>query len=231
MKTLNKYNNSQRRWSLLALLIAFMLVAFSVNVFAATPLTLSSISPATGSLSGGNSITLNGTGFTANTTVWIWANQAPVAKLVSASQMTVTVPAKSSAGAVDVVVSDSGTEYRLANAYTYSAATTIAQLSLSTTSISFASTFVGASATQALTLKSSGTATVTVSAGSTSGAAFSSTGLTFPLSLTPGQTATLQVKFAPAAAGTVSGTVSLTSNSASSTTSTVSLAGTASAPV
>lgn len=225
MKTLIQSNNSQRRSSFLALLFVFMFVVFSVNAFATTPLTLSSLTPATGPLSGGNSITLTGTGFTANTSVWIWANQAPVTKLVSANQLTVTVPAKSSSGAVDVVVIDSGIQYRLSTSYTYSTTATVSQLSLSASNISFTSTAVGASATQALTLKSSGTASVTISAGSITGTAFSGTGAAFPLSLAPGQSATLQVKFSPAAAGTVSGKVSFTSNSAASSTSTVTLAG------
>jgi hypothetical protein len=231
MTSLYKYNASQRKSGITALLFVFMFLAFSLNALAGTSLTLSSITPATGSLSGGNVVTLNGTGFTTNTSVWIWANQAPVAKYVSATQLTVTVPAKSSAGAVDVVVVNSGVQYRLSNGYTYSTATTSAQLSLSTTSISFANTAVGSSSTQTLTLKSSGTAPVTVSAGSVTGTGFTSTGAAFPLSLAPGQQTAFQVKFAPASAGTVSGKISLTSNAASSPTATVALAGTGMAPV
>ncbi len=224
-----RYNATQSRLTFLALLFAFIFIALTVNALAATPLTLTSLTPATGPLTGGNTITLNGTGFTANTSVWIWANQAPVTKLASANQLTVTVPAKSSAGAVDVVVVDSGAQYRLPTSYTYSAAKTVAQLNVSTSSIGFASTSVGSSATQAVTLTASGTAPVTISAGAITGAGFSSTGVTFPLSLTPGQQATLQVKFAPMSTGVASGKISLTSNSASSSTATVSLAGTGAA--
>jgi hypothetical protein len=228
MTSLFKYNASQRKSGITALLFVFMFLAVSLNAFAATSLALSSITPATGPLSGGNTITLNGSGFTTNTSVWIWANQAPVAKYVSATQLTVTVPAKSSAGAVDVVAIDSGVESRLSGGYTYSAAAAVPQLSLSAGSMTFASTALGSSSTQALTLTNSGTASLAVSAATLTGAGFTGSG-TVPLSLTPGQQATLQVKFAPTTAGTVSGKISLTSNSASSATSTVTLTGTGAA--
>jgi hypothetical protein len=61
-------------------------------------------------------------------------------------------------------------------------------------------------------MTSSGTAAVTVNGGSVSGAGFSMPGAQFPMTLNPGQTATLNLQFNPATAGAASGVVSLTSN-------------------
>ncbi|MFZ0304348.1 MAG: choice-of-anchor D domain-containing protein [Terracidiphilus sp.] len=99
-------------------------------------------------------------------------------------------------------------------------------LSLSTTSVSLGTVAVGGTGTGSVTLTSSGTAAVTVSAGSLSGTGYTVSGVSFPLTLNPGQTATLTVKFAPTAAGLISGSMTLTSNSSTGTTSTISLSGT-----
>ncbi|MGA7651749.1 MAG: choice-of-anchor D domain-containing protein, partial [Terracidiphilus sp.] len=99
-------------------------------------------------------------------------------------------------------------------------------LTLSTATVSFGTVAVGATGTGSVTLTSSGTAAVTVSAGTVSGTGFTISGVSFPLTLIPGQTATLTVGFAPTAAGAVSGTVTLTSNSSTGTTSAITLSGT-----
>ncbi len=99
-------------------------------------------------------------------------------------------------------------------------------LTLSATSVSLGTVAVGGTGTGSVTLTSSGTAAVMVSAGSVSGTGYTISGVSFPLTLNPGQTATLTVNFAPAAAGLVNGTVTLTSNSSTGTTSTISLSGT-----
>ena len=99
-------------------------------------------------------------------------------------------------------------------------------LTLSVTSVSFGTVSVGANGSGSLTLSSTGTGPVTVSAGSISGTGYTLSGATFPLTLNPGQTATLTVGFAPATAGVINGTVTLTSNSSNGTTSTISLSGT-----
>ena len=78
------------------------------------------------------------------------------------------------------------------------------------------------SATQSLTLTASGGAVVVNSAGVT-GTGFSASGLTFPLSLASGQSATLNVVFAPTSAAAASGQLAIASNAGNST---VSLSGT-----
>jgi hypothetical protein len=112
--------------------------------------------------------------------------------------------------------------------YTYiaGAATTGAKLTLQSSSIAFGDVTVGSPAYQSVTLTSSGTAPLTISAGSLTGTGFTVPAVSLPMTLNPGQTATLQVEFDPSAAGAVSGSVTLTSNSSTGSASTISLSGT-----
>ena len=59
-----------------------------------------------------------------------------------------------------------------------------------------------------------------------SGTGFSVSGATFPLTLAPNQTATLNVQFDPTAMGAVTGSLTVTSNSSTNPTTTISLTGT-----
>lgn len=99
-------------------------------------------------------------------------------------------------------------------------------LALSSTSLDFGIVSVGSSGTQSLTVTSNGTSGLTINSATISGAGFSVSGASFPLSLTPGNSVTLQVQFSPASAGSYTGTLSLSTNAQGSGTSTVSLSGT-----
>ena len=92
-------------------------------------------------------------------------------------------------------------------------AAAVAKLGVSATSLSFGSSNISAATTQPVTLTSTGTASVTVSAAAVSGSGFTVSGAAFPLTLSPNQTATLTVQFAPTAAGAATGALTLTSNS------------------
>jgi hypothetical protein len=98
-------------------------------------------------------------------------------------------------------------------------------LSANPTSVNFGSVPVGTSGSQSVTLTNSGTANVTISAASASGTGFSITGLATPLTLTPGQNTSFTAKFSPAATGSASGSVSITSNAPGSPMS-IALSGT-----
>ena len=89
-------------------------------------------------------------------------------------------------------------------------------LSLSTTSLSFGNVNVGSFATNAVTITNTGNASIQISQIAVAGAGVTATGITTPLTLNPGATATLNVKFAPAAPGSVTGSVSVTSNATGS---------------
>jgi Abnormal spindle-like microcephaly-assoc'd, ASPM-SPD-2-Hydin len=99
------------------------------------------------------------------------------------------------------------------------------QLTASPNSLSFGNVAVNSAATLPLTLTSSGTAPVTISAATVSGAGFSVSGATFPVTLNPNQTVTLQVGFNPSVAGTASGQLTITSDSTTGGTAKVALSG------
>jgi hypothetical protein len=101
-----------------------------------------------------------------------------------------------------------------------------AALSLSTTALNFGDINVNTTTTQSVTLTSTGTAAVTIDAATLSGTGFTMAGASFPVTLQPGQSATLQVTFAPTAAGAVTGSILITSNATANPTSSVSLSGT-----
>src|SRR5207302_453572 len=75
------------------------------------------------------------------------------------------------------------------------------QLSVAPPSVSFGNVLVGSTGVQNLTLTNSGSANLTIAQGSFTVAGFSISGLSFPLTLPPGQSSTLSVHFAPTATG------------------------------
>lgn len=101
-----------------------------------------------------------------------------------------------------------------------------AALSVNASSIAFGSIGLTTPGTQSLTLSSTGSAAVTVSSVAASGTGFSVSGATFPLTLNPGQTATLSIQFKAAAAGSVTGSLTIKSNASSTSTITVALSAT-----
>ena len=90
------------------------------------------------------------------------------------------------------------------------------QISVIPSGISFGSVTVGTSSTQTITVQNPGTASLTISQASASGIGFSLSGLPVPLSLAPGASASFSAAFAPASAGTFSGTITLVSNAPNS---------------
>jgi len=86
---------------------------------------------------------------------------------------------------------------------------------------------VGNNATQSISISNTGNADLTISQITTSGTGFSGSGVTLPLTLNAGQSATYTAKFAPASTGSFSGQITFVSNA--STSPTVSLTGTGTA--
>jgi hypothetical protein len=85
-------------------------------------------------------------------------------------------------------------------------------LSANPGSIAFGAVIDGASASVPVTLTNTGAAAVSITAHSITGTGFTLTGWTAPASLTPGQTTSFTLTFAPATAGSKSGSVSINSN-------------------
>ena len=89
--------------------------------------------------------------------------------------------------------------------------TSAGQLTASPTALNFGTVTVGSSGSLTETVTASG-ASVTISSGSSSSSEFVLSGATFPLTLAPGQSASLTVAFAPTSSGSTSANISLVSN-------------------
>ncbi|MGB7516684.1 MAG: choice-of-anchor D domain-containing protein [Candidatus Acidiferrum sp.] len=98
-------------------------------------------------------------------------------------------------------------------------------LSINPTAISFGSVAVGSKGTSSLILSNGGSADVTVSLLTLAGSDFTISGVTTPATIGPGQSALLSLAFAPTAAGSATGNLTIT-NSGSSPTISVPLSGT-----
>ncbi|PYT92178.1 MAG: hypothetical protein DMG36_16105, partial [Acidobacteria bacterium] len=89
-------------------------------------------------------------------------------------------------------------------------------LSVTPTSASFGSVVIGVSNSQAFTLSNAGSSSVTISQASVTGSGFTLSGLTTPLTITPGNSSTFSAVFTPTLASSVSGSISLVSDSPNS---------------
>jgi len=151
-------------------------------------------------------------------------NGTPISGATSASY---TTPAETTA--------DNGAQFTVAvsnaaGSVTSSAAiltvnASILVLNVSPTSLSFGSIDTGATSTLAATLTNSGNSNVTISGVCTSGAGFSANNVSSGTVLAPGQSAVLNVTFAPTATGSVTGGVTVASN-ATNSPATISMTGT-----
>jgi hypothetical protein len=94
------------------------------------------------------------------------------------------------------------------------------QLAVSPTSQGFGSVTVGASASQPGSLSASVT-NVTVSSASLSNSEFSLSGISFPVTIAPGQSVPFTLTFAPHTAGATNGVLSFTSNASNAPTETL----------
>jgi len=92
------------------------------------------------------------------------------------------------------------------------------------TSLSFGSVIVGSNQSLSETVTNTGGSSVTISQVGISGTGFSLSGITAPVTLSAGQSASFSVAFTPTSAGSVTGNVTITSN-ASNTTLTIPLSG------
>jgi len=102
-------------------------------------------------------------------------------------------------------------------------------LSFSATSLAFGNVNTGTSSTKSETITNTGNTSVQISQITVSGTGYTLSGATVPATLSPSQSLTLNVVFAPTAAGVASGTVSVTSN-ASGSPATIALSGTGAQP-
>jgi hypothetical protein len=101
-------------------------------------------------------------------------------------------------------------------------------LSVSPAGISFGSVVTGVANTQLVQLSNPSTGSVTITVANVTGAGFSTSGLSLPLTLQAGQTSSFNVQFDPKSAGSSTGSLLLASNASNSPS--VALSGTGIAP-
>lgn len=88
---------------------------------------------------------------------------------------------------------------------------TSASIAATPSSASFGDVVVGEDATQPVQLRVSGTTSVKITKVTTTGSGFSISGISLPMTLTPGETASLVATFKPTASGSESGRISIIS--------------------
>ena len=142
-------------------------------------------------------------------------NGATISGATSSSYTTPATTTSDNSSQFTVIITNSvGNVTSSAATLTVNAGTLL--LTVNPASLSFGNVNISASSTKSATVTNSGTANVTISGISYSGAGFTTSGLSSGLILAPGQTATLNVTFAPAAAGNIAGSVAVASNATNS---------------
>src|ERR1700732_2333146 len=125
-------------------------------------------------------------------------------------------PTASGAASGSVSITSNGSNPNLSNPLSGTGVTPGA-LAANPTTVAFGSVQVGNSTNLSETLTNTGGSSVTISQVSSSAAAFSISGLTLPLTLTPNRSVTFTATFTPISAGAASGNLSVASNASNST--------------
>ncbi|PYT45241.1 MAG: hypothetical protein DMG47_08830 [Acidobacteria bacterium] len=148
-----------------------------------------------------------------------------IAGATSASYTTQVTTTTDSGSTFDVVVTNTaGTVTSAAATLTVNAAPTPA-IQVNPTSINFGNDVVGTNLSQALIIRNTGTAALTITQVNPTVSVFSVSGFSLPLNVAAGQQTTITVAFRPTTAGAVSGNLSMVSNAPGSPTS-IGLSGT-----
>lgn len=186
--------------------------------------------PASETVTAGNAAAFSvaNTGTSPLTYQWL-RNGNPISGAISSSYTTAATTSADNGAQFTVAITNSvGSVVSNTAILTVNPGTPV--LNVSSASLTFGNVNVSNSSSQSVTLTNAGTANVTISNVSISGAGFNASGLSAGTVLTPGQTATLNATFTPAASGAITGSILVASN-ASDGTQTIALAGTGVAPV
>src|SRR5271170_1274349 len=133
------------------------------------------------------------------------ANLTVTYKPVAAGTLTASLSITSNAADPSVVVGINATA-------------TLSTLSATPASVSFGNVVVGSDTTQTIRLQNIGTSQVTISSITPSVSSIAISGVTLPVNLEPGTSATLPAAYKPIAAGSVAGKITVTSNAVGSPT-------------
>jgi hypothetical protein len=120
-------------------------------------------------------------------------------------------------GSISLANDASSSPYRIALSGTGVAGSQL--LSFNVSSLSFGNVNVGSNSSLPATLTNTGNSNVTISSANTTGAGFTVSGVSSGESLSPNQSIPVSVQFAPSAAGTVNGNLTIVSNATDSPTS------------
>jgi predicted phage tail protein len=151
-------------------------------------------------------------------------NGTPITGATSSNCITAATTSSDNGALFSVTVSNSAGSVT-SNSVTLTVNAPPGPLTVSTSTLSFGNVNVGSSSLLGVTFTNSGTPNINISNVIIAGPGFTASGLPAGLVLTSGQTASLSATFAPAAAGSVTGSVSVTSN-ASNSPATITLSGT-----
>ncbi len=174
-------------------------------------------------------VTLNAAAASGGLTVVLTSNSAAVTvpstvfvpEGQTSASFTATIATVPVAQSVSVTANVAG----ISQSYALELGAVVPILSVNTSSVAFGSVSVNSPATQSVMVTSKGTAPVTVSGAKVTGNGFSVVADSLPMTLNPNQTATLTVRFDPTVAGAASGSLTLTSNSSTGTSTVIAFSG------
>ena len=158
-------------------------------------------------------------------------NGSPIAGATLPTYATAPMTASDSGSQFSVAISNTaGSADSSAATLTVTAPATTLLLNASVSTLNFGNVTVPGSSSQNISLTNAGNSAVTISQVLVSGAGFNAGGSAAGLILSPGQSTSFSVVFAPSASGPAIGSVTVSSN-ATNSPSTIALAGTGVAPV
>ena len=183
------------------------------GIAATTPVSITTTALPSGTTGTAYSATLAATGGTAP---YRWTSGTlPAGLALSTSGAISGSPTAASSSSVTFTVADSSSLAQTASvSLPLSIAAGTPGLKVNSTNINFGAVVIGQTATQSVTLTSTGGAPLTITSITSSGSLFPWSGPTLPLTLNSGQTATLNLKFAPTVANpwNYTSTVTIASN-------------------
>jgi hypothetical protein len=205
---------------------------------AAGEATLSSVSCTSSSMTGAGTdsctVTLNAATGSAGVDISLSSNNTavsvPALVTVPASSSSVGFTATVSAVTTAQTVTLTASSDSASKTYSLKLNADVPTLSISSSTVPFGNVVLLTPTTQSLTLTSSGALPLTISGATLTGAGFSMSGVTFPVTLNPTKTATLELEFDPTVTGAATGQLTLASNSSTGATTVVNLTGTGQAP-
>jgi hypothetical protein len=160
-----------------------------------------------------SSIAAKGTGFSVS------GFKTPISLAAGGStQFTVGfLPTSAASFSGSVGIASSASDSQLTIVLTGAGTSSSRTLNVNPTSLSFGSVSVNESETQQVTLTNGGNSSLTISAAGISGTGLSATGVNNNTTLAPGQSAVLVAEFSPKTSGTITGTITITSNASNAT--------------